>query len=205
MVFSSARYPGGGDDDEGFYQDMFSTDNVGQEMSSSLGKQKISERVQEFNVLKLPSKLQFYSCQVRQPQTGGEDSPGLGSIPASLRSASSLTVYNTALCPYNTHHGPSENTKAATRKKVGGEAGAGGRGQAEEPENMSALQEGGEVVVVGQDQTGLLYFPEMGEGDLPDFDLPADLELPNIASDLQVRGSWLSAQHQQVLIFLSPV
>ena len=170
---------------------MFTIDNVGPEMSSSLGRQKITEKVQEFNVLKLPSKLQFYSCQVRQPQTGGEDSPGLGSIPANLRSASSLTVYNTALCPYNTQQDPADPTKAAVRKKMGGEAGPGGRGLSEEPENVSALQEGGEVV--GQDQAGLLYFPEMGEGDLPDFDLPADLELPNIASDLQVRRSWLSS------------
>ena len=168
---------------------MFTNDNVGPEMSSSLGRQKITEKVQEFNVLKLPSKLQFYSCQVRQPQTGGEDSPGLGSIPANLRSASSLTVYNTALCPYNTQQDPADPTKAAARKKMGGEAGSGGRGLSEEPENVSALQEGGEVAAVGQDQAGLLYFPEMG--DLPDFDLPDDLELPNIATDLQVKTSSL--------------
>ena len=180
MVFSSARYPGG--DDDGFYQDMFTSDTAGPEMSSSLGKQKISEKVQEFSVLKLASKLQFYSCQGRQPQTGGQDSPGLGSIPSGLRSASSLTVYNTALCPFNSDQGTAATSQTGARKKGGGVAGAGVRGQTEEPQNVSALQ--GEREAVGQDQAGLLYFPEMG--DLPDFDLPDDLELPNIASDLQV-------------------
>ena len=184
MVFSSARYPGGGDD--GFYQDMFTADNVGPEMSSSLalGRQRISEKVAEFSLVRLPSKLQFYSCQVRQEEEAG---PGLGAIPGRLRSASSLTVYNTALCPYTTRgdtagqaQGPSDSSTTAitSRRKAGsGEAGP------EEPENVSALQGGSEAG--GQSQAGLLYFPEMG--DLPDFDLPDDLELPNIATDLQVR------------------
>ena len=188
MVFSSARYPGGGDG--GVYQDMFSADTVGPDLSSSLGRPKISERVEEWQGARLARKLQFYSCQVR-PAPPGEDSPGLGSVPARLRSASCLTVYNTALCPYNTHQDPAINTQAAVRRKVAGEAGPGGRGLTEESENVSALQEPGEAV--GPEEAGLLYFPEMGEGDLPDFDLPADLELPNIASDLQVRRSWLSS------------
>ena len=186
MVFSSARYPGGGGD--GFYQDMFSADNVGPEMSSSLvpGRQKISEKVADFSLARLPRKLQFYSCQVRPAGGEEEAGPGLGAIPGRLRSASSLTVYNTALCPYNTRGDtagqgpPQSSTTATTRRK----AGSGETGE-EEPENVSALQGGSEAG--GQSQAGLLYFPEMG--DLPDFDLPDDLELPNIASDLQVGRS----------------
>ena len=39
-------------------------------------------------------------------------------------------------------------------------------------------------VVAGREQeAGLFYMPGMEE--LPDFDLPSDLELPNIATDLQ--------------------
>ena len=39
-------------------------------------------------------------------------------------------------------------------------------------------------VVAGREhEAGLFYMPGMEE--LPDFDLPSDLELPNIATDLQ--------------------
>ena len=180
MVFSSARYPGGGED--GSYQDMFTTDSVGPEMSSSLGRQKISEKVQEFSLLRLPSKLQFYSCQVRQAGGREEEGAGLGAVPAGLRSASSLTVYNTALSPYNSDLAPPDNSATASNsRRKGGSAESG----PEEPEDVSALQ--GQSEMGGQQQAGLLYFPEMG--DLPDFDLPDDLELPNIASDLQVGRS----------------
>ena len=170
MVFSSARYPGG---DHGTYQDMFSTDNLNRQMSPSPEKHKISEKVQEFNVKNLQSKLQFYSFQARQ---GEEERTGLGPLPGGLVSASSLAVYNTALCPY-TDPDPSLPARTNTRKKSEAVQPA-----VEETENLSALQ-GGSQEQAGQG--GLLYFPEMG--DLPDFDLPDDLELPNIASDLQVR------------------
>ena len=46
---------------------------------------------------------------------------------------------------------------------------------------MSALHGGTEG---GPENRDMFYFPDMG--DLPEFDLPEDLELPNIASDLQV-------------------
>ena len=48
-------------------------------------------------------------------------------------------------------------------------------------EDVSALHGGTEG---GLENRDLFYFPDMG--DLPEFDLPEDLELPNIASDLQV-------------------
>ena len=48
-------------------------------------------------------------------------------------------------------------------------------------EDVSALHGGTEGSVENRD---MFYFPDMG--DLPEFDLPEDLELPNIASDLQV-------------------
>ena len=48
-------------------------------------------------------------------------------------------------------------------------------------EDVSALHGGTEG---GPENRDMFYFPDMG--DLPEFDLPEDLELPNIASDLQV-------------------
>ena len=96
-------------------------------------------------------------------------------------SASSLTVFNTAQCPYVSDQGegvtedPLEaraRAKAKTRAQEG----------AAESEDVSALQ-----VDIGDgagENRDMFYLPEMGV--MPEFDLPEDLELPNIASDLQV-------------------
>ena len=41
------------------------------------------------------------------------------------------------------------------------------------------------MVALDLEQRDIFYFPEMG--DLPEFELPDTLELPNIATDLQVK------------------
>ena len=174
MVLSSARYPGG---EHGHYQDMFTWDNVTHHMSPSMEKHKISEKIQEFHVKNMQSKLQLYSFSSR-PVECEEESVGLGRLPGGVRCASSLTVYNTAVCPYTSHTSHTTILQPASQGKRTSEP---PQTLTDQTEDVSALQ------ADSQDQagqTGLLYFPEMG--DLPDFDLPDDLELPNIATDLQV-------------------
>ena len=165
VVFSSARYPSG---EDGAYQDMFTRLT----MSSSQEKHRITEKIQEFNMKNLQNKLQLYSFKCQEGEE--EERVGLGSIPTGLRSVSSLTVYNTALCPYTDYAILNTGTSRGKKAEAAQSASV-------DIEETSALQED------SQDRTGqadLLYFPEMG--DLPDFDLPDDLELPNIATDLQV-------------------
>ena len=100
-----------------------------------------------------------------------------------LISASSLTVFNTAQCPYNVSD---QGETGVTEDPLEARARARARTRAQqgeaESEDVSTLQ-----VDIGDgagENRDMFYLPEMG--DMPEFDLPEDLELPNIASDLQV-------------------
>ena len=141
----------------------------------------IAEKLQEFNTKTLQQKLQFYSFKAKRREE--EQASGLGPLPHGLISASSLTVFNTAQCPYVSDQGeggqvtedPLEaraRARARTRPDQG-EA---------ESEDVSALQ--ADIGNGPGENRDMFYLPEMG--DMPEFDLPEDLELPNIASDLQV-------------------
>ena len=60
--------------------------------------QLASQKAQEFTSKTLQTKLQFFDFQSRAGEQVGE--MGLGPVPASLDSAASLVVFNTAVCPY---------------------------------------------------------------------------------------------------------
>ena len=181
VVFSSARYPG---TSSGSYKEIFPKDFTGR-ATTAPKKKVISEKLQEFNTKTLQQKLQFYSFKEKLSQ-GSDCVSGLGPVPEWLSSASSLTVFNTSQCPYDTDtagagsqvtEDPLE-ARARARPRSRPEDGAGG-----EAEEVSAL---GDTVADGSGDRDMFYLPELDLGDLPELDLPDDLELPNIASDLQV-------------------
>jgi hypothetical protein len=138
----------------------------------------VTERVQEFGPTTLQSKLQFVTVKDRQvDERAGE---GLGPLPGDLNTVGALTVYNTAESPYSA--GVKSDPLAARSRA---------RRPQEDQEDIP--EEGGppegEGVMMGRDQDNMFYSPDLG--DLPDFDLPDDLMLPNIAQDLnysQVRN-----------------
>ena len=146
-------------------------------------KQKvIAEKLQEFNTKTLQQKLQFYSFKAK---TRGESVTGLGSIPQGLSSASCLTVFNTAQCPYVSDQA-GEAGGQVTEDPLEARARARARTRPEQEEagseDVSALQ--GDMGDGAGDNRDMFYLPELG--DMPELDLPENLELPNIASDLQV-------------------
>ena len=105
---------------------------------------------------------------------------GLGKLPSNLSSASGLTVFNTVQTIYNVKDKQSEDPlEARSKQKTKAPSQAVEVGK----DDMSALHGDYDRAMMEEGQ-GMFYFPEMG--DLPTFDLPDALELPNIATDLQV-------------------
>ena len=182
VVFSSARYPG---TSSGSYREIFPKDVMTVSTKNISPKQRvIAEKLQEFNTKTLQQKLQFYSFKAKRREE--EPASGLGPLPHGLNSASSLTVFNTGQCPYSDQgeggqvtEDPLEARARARPRPDQGEA---------ESEDVSALQ--ADIGDGPGENRDMFYLPEMG--DMPEFDLPEDLELPNIASDLQVRTHTLS-------------
>ena len=104
---------------------------------------------------------------------------GLGSLPTNLTSASSLTVYNTVQTVYNNVQDKASEDPLAAKSKQKTKLGEStGEMIKDDPSALHGDYDG------GNDDKDMFYFPEMG--DLPTFDLPDALELPNIATDLQV-------------------
>ena len=180
VVFSSARYPG---TSSGSYREIFPKDVMKVSTKNVSTKQRvIEEKLQEFNTKTLQQKLQFYSFKAKRRE---ESATGLGSIPRGLSSASSLTVFNTAQCPYVSDQ-TGEAGGQVTEDPLEARARARARTRPEQEEarseDVSAIY--GDTLDGAGDNRDMFYLPELG--DMPEFDLPEDLELPNIASDLQV-------------------
>ena len=161
------RYPGRekGEDFSGLFTPLEAGG-----LSYSQPKHTITERVQECGTNTLQSKLQFVNVKQREKDTSIPD--GLGPLPQNISKVGSLTIYNTAESPYSAglKSDPLE-AKMKARKQLDDDV------EGEDVDD-SALGSGG---VVGRDDD-MFYNPELG--DLPEFDLPDDLMLPNIAQDL---------------------
>ena len=182
VVHSSARYPG---TSSGSYREMF-TEKC-DENDDHVTNHDTNEKLQEFTSKTLQTKLQFYSFKSKR-NIDDKNNRGLGSVPDNLRSASNLTVYNTGQCPYNMEVVTEDPLEAGTRSTK--------MRQAKMVNNHEDVGDGGKDTALhgdheagGVEDRDMFYFPEMG--DLPLFDLPDDLqlELPNIATDLQVKRS----------------
>ena len=102
VVHSSAKYPG---TSSGSYKEIFTEngDEVLDEYDAG-SKHDVNEKLQEFTSKTLQTKLQFYSFKTKK-NVEDTNVQGLGSVPDSLKSASSLAVYNTAQCPYTMEAG----------------------------------------------------------------------------------------------------
>ena len=163
--------------------EIFPKDFMNVSSSNVSSKQRvIAEKLQEFNTKTLQQKLQFYSFKTKRREGSAA---GLGPIPQGLNSASSLTVFNTAQCPYVSDQVGEGADGQVTEDPLEARARAKARRpeqEAGESEDVSALQ--GDMGDGGGENRDMFYLPELG--DMPEFDLPEDLELPNIASDLQV-------------------
>ena len=171
-VFSSAKYPGTEKHED--YETVFN--GVGQNQVYSHPKHTIVERAQEFNAKNLQSKLQFF--HVKETPKDKSIPRGLGAIPDNLYSCGSLAVYNTAESPYN-EGVKVDPLEAKFKQKKQKNAVIEG-----DSDNSNANANGVYQGLISNGETNeLFYNPEMG--DLPDFDLPDDLELPNIAQDMQ--------------------
>lgn len=135
----------------------------------------IAVKLQEFNTKTLQQKLQFYSFKAKQEE---EAASGLCPTPQGLSSVCSLTVFNTAQSPYVSGQVTEDPLVARTRARA--------RTRLDQNdanlEDVPALH--GDMGDGGGEIRDMFYLPEMG--DMPEFDLPDYLELPNIASDLQV-------------------
>ena len=170
VVFSSAKYPGS--EKHRDYECIFA--GVDQKQEYAHPRHNITERPQEFNVKNLQGKLQFFTVKEKPKDTSIPK--GLGSIPSNLSSASSLTVYNTAESPYNdiVKADPLE-AKLKMKKQNFDES--------DKDKNNTNETDFDKGLMNHEENDNLFYNPDMG--DLPDFDLPDDLELPNIAQDMQ--------------------
>ena len=126
--------------------------------------------MQEWAPNTLQSKLQFVNVKEREKDRSIPDN--LGPLPQDVGTVGSLTIYNTAESPYSAglKSDPLE-AKMRARKQLDDDA---------EGEDVDDSAVGGGVVS-GRDDD-MFYNPELG--DLPEFDLPDDLMLPNIAQDL---------------------
>ena len=164
VVFSSARYPG--KDKAEDFRNIFSV--LDRPLSYAPPKQVVGERVQEYGSGTLQSKLLMVSVKARHEDTRIPD--GVGSLPKDLSCAGALTIYNTAESPWTAGQ---KSDPLAVRS----------RGRRQEEEEEAAEERGitGGDGVVGREDA-MFYSPDLG--DLPDFDLPEDLMLPNIAQDL---------------------
>ena len=172
-MFSSAKYPG---DKTASYQHIFPEDDNSHDAQPAK-LHKVSEKLQDFNSKTMQNKLQFYSFKAK---TNSDDVvTGLGPVPGHLASASSLTVFNTYQCPYNDSLATSDPLDMVTKKEKHSVVVA--SENTVDNKDVSALHNDSDEAVT---QSDIFYFPEME--DLPTFDLPDALELPNIATDLQV-------------------
>ena len=170
VVFSSAKYPG--NEKHRDYESIFA--GVDQKQEYAHPRHNITERPQEFNVKNLQGKLQFFT--VKEKPKDKSIPKGLGSIPSNLSSASSLTVYNTAESPYNDSVKADPLEAKLKMKKQNLEESDRDKNNMDETDFNKGLMN-------HEENDNLFYNPDMG--DLPDFDLPDDLELPNIAQDMQ--------------------
>ena len=170
VVFSSAKYPG--NEKHRDYESIFA--GVDQKQEYAHPRHNITERPQEFNLKNLQGKLQFFT--VKEKPKDKSIPKGLGSIPSNLSSASSLTVYNTAESPYNDSVKADPLEAKLKMKKQNLEESDRDKNNMDETDFNKGLMN-------HEENDNLFYNPDMG--DLPDFDLPDDLELPNIAQDMQ--------------------
>ena len=170
VVFSSAKYPGS--EKHRDYESIFA--GVDQKQEYAHPRHNITERPQEFNVKNLQGKLQFFTVKEKPKDTSIPK--GLGSIPSYLSSASSLTVYNTAESPYNDIVKADPLEAKLKMKKQNFE-------ESDRDKNNTNEIDFNKGLMNHEENDNLFYNPDMG--DLPDFDLPDDLELPNIAQDMQ--------------------
>ena len=141
-------------------------------LSYSQPRHNITERVQECGPNTLQSKLQFINVKEREKDTSIPD--GLGPLPHNVSTVGSLTIYNTAESPYSAglKSDPLE-AKMRARKQLEDDV---------EGEDVEDSAGPGGVGISGSRDDDMFYNPELG--DLPEFDLPDDLMLPNIAQDL---------------------
>ena len=169
--------------------EIFPKDVMNVSSNSDSSKQRvIAEKLQEFNTKTLQQKLQFYSFKTQRRR---ESAAGLGPVPQGLNSASSLTVFNTAQCPYVCDQVGEGVNGQVTEDPLEARARARARRPEQEEgqsEDVSALH--GDMGDGAGENRDMFYLPELG--DMPEFDLPEDLELPNIASDLQVSFFFVS-------------
>ena len=171
-VTASLRYPGREKGED--FLSVFSPLEVGPVYSAP--RHLVRERVQECGPATLPGKLQFVAVKGRARDRTVPEGPG--ALPRDLACAGALTVYNTAQSPYS-RGDKSDPLEARTRAR---------RQQEEQEEQEEQGPVGGGAGAGGAEE--LFYSPELG--DLPDFDLPDDLMLPNIAQDLHYSqvGGW---------------
>lgn len=174
VIYSSARYPG--PDTHQDYKFLF--DNTLQK--SHLGKCKpvkqniTKKKFADFKPNDLQKKLHFFHVKPRPKDSSVPD--GLGKIPDDLTSCTSLTVYNTAESPY--HDGTKVDPLEAKQKSK-----ANFSDEADGSKNDIGLAPSSfnDAGIASQSEQ-LFYNPELG--DLPNFDLPDDLDLPNVAQDV---------------------
>ena len=161
-------------------------------LSYAQPRHNITERVQEWGPNTLQSKLQFVNVKEREKDRSIPDN--LGPLPQDVGTVGSLTIYNTAESPYSAglKSDPLE-AKMRARKQLDDDVEGG--------EDVDDSAVGGGGVVSGRDDD-MFYNPELG--DLPEFDLPDDLMLPNIAQDLTYSQVKKTKQKRQVATFQSP-
>jgi len=173
VIYSSARYPG--PDTHQDYKFLF--DNTLQ--NSPLGKCKpvkqniTKKKFDDFKQNDLQKKLHFFHVKPRPKDASIPD--GLGTIPGDLTSCTSLTVYNTAESPY--HDGTKVDPLEAKQKSK-----TNFTDEADGSKNDIGLAPSSFNDTGISQSEQLFYNPELG--DLPNFDLPDDLDLPNVAQDV---------------------
>ena len=96
-VFSSAKYPSV--EEEEMYQSVFKDTNGRHEIKHS--NYKLQSKHPPVDEIVLKEKLQFYNVQlnIRQEQKEDDQGGGLGRLPRSIPSVSSLLLFNTSENP----------------------------------------------------------------------------------------------------------
>jgi len=95
-VFSSAKYPAG--ELAEVYQSIFDLDNDLKEIKRT--QTEISSKHKTANLNSIKDKLQFYSVNIKQKNDGEKTGEGLGKLPKTIDTVSSLLLFNTAENPY---------------------------------------------------------------------------------------------------------
>ena len=97
-VFSGAKYPSG--ELAEVYQSIFDLDNDLKEIKRTQTEIKSKHKTANSNSIK--DKLQFYSVTIKQKkdEDGDKKGEGLGKLPKTIDSVSSLLLFNTAENPY---------------------------------------------------------------------------------------------------------